>query len=43
MIDPRYYNEPIFETASKGKYDHILILYEISNFAQDNNIYKLTK
>lgn len=43
MIDPRYYNESILETASKEKYDHILILYEISNFAQDNNLYKLIK
>ena len=43
MIDPRYYNESIFETTLKGKYDHILILYEISNFAQDKNLYKLTK
>lgn len=43
MIDPRYYGESIIENASSGDYDHILILYEMSNFAQDNNLYKLTK
>lgn len=43
MIDLRYYNEPVFKTVLKEKYDHILILYEISNFAQDKNLYKLTK
>lgn len=43
MIDLRYYNEPISKVAKETEYDHILILYEISNFAQDNNIYKITK
>lgn len=43
MIDLRYYNEPISAVITETKYDHILILYEISNFSQDKNIYKLTK
>ena len=43
MIDPRYYNKPVLKAANQGKYDHILILYETSNFAGDSNLYKLTK
>lgn len=43
MIDPRYYNKPVLKAAKQGKYDHILILYETSNFAGDSNLYKLTK
>ena len=43
MIDPRYYNKPVLKVAKQGKYDHILILYETSNFAGDSNLYKLTR
>lgn len=43
MIDLRYYNKPISKVITETKYKHILILYEISNFSQDKNIYKLTK
>lgn len=43
MIDARYYDGSILKTASFGGYDHILILYETSNFAEDKNIYKLAK
>lgn len=43
MIDLRYYNESVFKTVNEIKYDDVLILYEISNFANDKNMYKITK
>lgn len=43
MIDARYYDSGISGIISSGSYDHILILYEINNFAGDKNLYKLLK
>lgn len=43
MADARYYDNRISEIISSGSYDHILILYEINNFAGDKNLYKLIK
>lgn len=41
MIDPRYYNGSVLKLAESGEYDQSLVLYEISNFAGDTNLYKL--
>lgn len=41
MIDPRYYIGSITKLAESNTYDHILILYEMSNFAGDTSLYKL--
>ncbi|MCI9078628.1 MAG: hypothetical protein HFH68_06845 [Lachnospiraceae bacterium] len=43
MIDARYYNDMLLDIASSENYNHILILYEASNFANDKNLYKLIK
>ncbi|MCI8747718.1 MAG: hypothetical protein HFH67_07605 [Lachnospiraceae bacterium] len=43
MIDARYYNSPLLDTALSENYNHILVLYEASNFANDKNLYKLIK
>ncbi len=42
MIDLRYYNESIQTLIKDENYDNTLILYEMSNFADDINLYKLT-
>ncbi len=42
MIDPRYYNESVLDLAGKNNYNEMLILYEMSNFIEDNNLSKLT-
>lgn len=41
MIDLRYYRQSVQKLLQKENYDNILILYEMSNFAQDANLYKL--
>ena len=41
MIDLRYYKKPISKVIKEGDFDQILILYEMSNFAGDTNLYKL--
>lgn len=41
MLDLRYYKKSVRELLEKENYDRILILYEMSNFAQDSNLYKL--
>lgn len=41
MLDLRYYNASVQKLVEQGDYDRILILYEMSNFAQDTNIYKI--
>ena len=41
MIDLRYYKQSVQKLLQKEKFDNILILYEMSNFAQDTNLYKL--
>ena len=40
IIDLRYYNEPA-AALMKENFNQVLILYEMTNFARDNNIYKL--
>ena len=41
MIDLRYYKQSVQELLQRENFDNVLILYEISNFAQDTNLYKL--
>ncbi len=43
MIDLRYYNASVSKLIAGENYDQILILYEMSNFANDTNLYKLTR
>ncbi len=43
MIDFRYYNLPISELLMEIHPDETLVLYEISNFAQDTNFFKILK
>ena len=42
VIDLRFYNDDVPELMEEG-FDKVLILYEISNFAGDKNLYKLAK
>ena len=41
MIDLRYYRSSVNKLISEKNFDRILILYEMSNFANDINLYKL--
>lgn len=41
MLDLRYYKKSIQGLLQEKQYDSALILYEMSNFAQDTNLYKL--
>lgn len=41
MIDLRYYRKSIQKLLQEEDYTQILVLYEMSNFAGDKNIYKL--
>lgn len=41
MIDLRYYRRSIQELLQEKNYDEALVLYEMSNFAGDTNLYKL--
>ena len=43
MIDLRYYRKSVINILQQKKDAEILFLYEMSNFAVDNNIWKLTK
>lgn len=43
MIDLRYYKKSIQELIKSEEYSEILVLYEMSNFAQDTNLYKLVR
>lgn len=43
MLDMRYYKESVAGLLSEYKPDEILILYEMSNFAQDKKLHNLTK
>lgn len=43
MLDLRYYKKSIQQYVKEGAFDKILVLYEMSNFAQDTNLYKLVK
>ena len=42
VIDLRFFNDSVPELMKEG-FDRVLILYEISNFAGDKNLYKLAK
>lgn len=41
MIDLRYYKKSVQKLLQEEQFDNMLILYEMSNFAQDTNLYKL--
>lgn len=43
MIDFRYYNSPISKLLMEIQPDETLVIYEISNFAQDTNFFKILK
>lgn len=42
MIDLRYYNDNMQEYLKGHNITDVLVLYNISNFVSDRNIYKLT-
>lgn len=41
VVDLRYYNESIGKMIEEGGYTAILVLYNVGNFVEDKNIYKL--
>lgn len=41
VVDLRYYNESIRKMIEEGGYTDILVLYNVENFVEDKNIYKL--
>ncbi len=41
VVDLRYYNESIRNMIEEGGYTDILVLYNVGNFVEDKNIYKL--
>lgn len=41
MIDLRYYRASVQAMLRDKEYDDVLVLYEMSNFAQETNLYKL--
>lgn len=43
MIDLRYYSESMKELLDEEEYTNLLFLFEMSNFASDKNLMKLTK
>ena len=43
MLDFRYYNESTKKLVQSEHIDEVLILYELSNFAQDINFFKIIK
>ncbi len=43
MLDFRYFNDSVTELLQTEQPDETLVLYELSNFAQDINFYKLLK
>ena len=43
MIDLRYYRQSVAELLEKEDDAEILVLYEMSNFATDANLFKLSK
>lgn len=42
MIDLRYYNESVKELVAQG-WDEVLVCYEMSNFINDRNLFKLIR
>lgn len=43
MLDLRYFNESVNEKLKEEKPEQVLVLYEMSRFAQDSNLYKLMR
>lgn len=43
MLDFRYFNESVLKLAQRERFREALVLYEMSNFAQDMNFFKLLK
>ncbi len=43
MIDLRYYNKPLSSLMQETAPEETLFLYELSNFAQDINFFKILK
>lgn len=43
MLDLRYFNDSVSQLIQKNQPDEILILYELSNFTQDMNFFKILK
>ena len=43
LIDFRYFNKPVSKLIQEIQPDETLIVYEISNFAQDTNFFKILK
>lgn len=43
MVDLRYYSGNVSELSRKNEVSEILVLYNVSNFISDKNIYKLSK
>lgn len=43
MLDLRYYNKPVSLLIKEIQPDEALVLYELSNFAQDINFFKILK
>jgi len=41
MLDLRYYRDSVQKLLKEDSYDEILVLYEMSGFAEDKNLYKL--
>ena len=41
MVDLRYYRGNLQQEVEDNSVTDLLFLYEMSNFAQDNNLYKL--
>ena len=41
MIDLRYYNENVEEYMKEHQITDVLVLYNITNFISDRNLYKL--
>ncbi|MCH5268379.1 MAG: hypothetical protein J1E62_08555 [Lachnospiraceae bacterium] len=43
MIDLRYYRESVEDILRENRDADVLVLYEMSNFAEESNLWKLTK
>ena len=43
MLDLRYYNESVEELMAEQGVTDVLVLYEMSNFAEDRNLFKLNQ
>ena len=43
MLDLRYYNESVKSLIEKENPDQLLVLYEMSRFSKDSNLFKIMK